>query len=126
MGLINTELVSNFTDIFHTIELFDSRESLISWVRERAIPVGIVVIVRRSYAGSDTRNPRLVLSCERGGYPHVIEKKPPTERDYIQQNLDDDEVSDEGKERKSSRTSSRETGSKRIGCSFRLKGLYLP
>ncbi len=61
MGSINTKLVSDFTDIFHTMELFDYRESLISWVRERAIPVGIVVIVRGSDAGSDTRNPRLVL-----------------------------------------------------------------
>ncbi|KAH6800405.1 hypothetical protein C2S52_000869 [Perilla frutescens var. hirtella] len=100
MGPINTELVPDFTDIFQTMELFDSRENLISWVRERAIPVG--------------------------GYPRVIKKKPPTERDYIQQNLDDDEVSDEGKERKNSRTSSRETGSKRIGCPFCLKGQYLP
>ncbi|KAH6810893.1 hypothetical protein C2S51_024655 [Perilla frutescens var. frutescens] len=100
MGPINTELVPDFTDIFHTMELFDSRESLISWVRERAIPVG--------------------------GYPRVIKKKPPTERDYIQQNLNDDEVSDEGKERENSKMSSRETGSKRIGCPFRLKGQYLP
>ncbi|KAH6760275.1 hypothetical protein C2S52_009274 [Perilla frutescens var. hirtella] len=126
MGPIKTELVPDFTDIFQTMELFDSREDLISWVRERGIPVGIVVIVRRSDAGSDTRNPRLVLSCERGGYSRVIKKKPPTERDYIQQNLDDDDVSGEGKERTSSRTSSRETGSKRIGCSFHLKGQYLP
>ncbi|KAH6757617.1 hypothetical protein C2S51_038765 [Perilla frutescens var. frutescens] len=126
MGPINTELVPDFMDIFQTMALFGSRENLISWVRERAIPVGIVVIVRRSDAGSDTRNPRLVLSCERDRYPRVIKKKPPTERDYIQQNLDDDEVSDEEKERKNSRTSSRETGSKRIGCLFRLKGQYLP
>ncbi|KAH6768435.1 hypothetical protein C2S51_013771 [Perilla frutescens var. frutescens] len=127
MGPINAELVPDFTDIFQTMELFDSRENLISWVRERAIPVGIVIIVRRSDAESDTRNPRLVLSCERCGYPRVIKKKPPTERDYIQQNLDDDdEVSDKGKERMNSRTSSRETGLKRIRCPFRLKGQYLP
>ncbi len=44
----------------------------------------------------------------------MIKKKPPTERDYIQQNLDDDEDSDAEKERKNSKTSSRETGSKRI------------
>ncbi|KAH6758476.1 ARM repeat superfamily protein [Perilla frutescens var. frutescens] len=117
MGPMNTELVPDFTDIFQTMELFDSRGDLNSWVRERGIPVGIVVIVRRSDAGSDTRNPRLVLSYERGGYPRVIKKKPPTERDYIQQNLDD-EVSDEEKERKNSKTSSKETGSKRIGCPF--------
>ncbi|KAH6811496.1 hypothetical protein C2S51_025258 [Perilla frutescens var. frutescens] len=91
MGPVNTELVPDFTNIFQSMELFDSREDLISWVRERAIPVGIIVIVRRLDAGSDTRNLRLVLSCERGGYPRVIKKKPPTERDYIQQNLDDDE-----------------------------------
>ncbi|KAH6829930.1 hypothetical protein C2S53_018701 [Perilla frutescens var. hirtella] len=115
---INTELVPDFTDIFYTMELFDSRESLISWVRERAIPVGIVVIVRRSDAGSDTKNPRLVLSCERGGYPRVIKKKPPTERDYIQQNLDDDDVSGEGKERTSSRTSSRRLGRRELDVHF--------
>ncbi|KAH6762789.1 hypothetical protein C2S52_020222 [Perilla frutescens var. hirtella] len=129
IGPINTELVPDFTDIFQTMELFDSRESLISWVRERAIPVGIVVIVRRSEAGSDTRIPRLVLSCERGGYPRVIKKKPPTERDYIKQNLEDDEVLEEGKEgkeSKNSKTSSRETDLKRIGCPFCLKGHYLP
>ncbi|KAH6780136.1 hypothetical protein C2S52_011373 [Perilla frutescens var. hirtella] len=82
-----------------------------------------------SQAGSDTRIPRLVLSCERGGYPRVIKKKPPTERDYIKQNLEDDEVLEEGKEgkeSKNSKTSSRETGSKRIGCPFCLKGHYLP
>ncbi|KAH6765972.1 hypothetical protein C2S52_016955 [Perilla frutescens var. hirtella] len=79
MGPINTELVSDFMDIFHTMELFDSRESLISWVRERVIPVGIVVIVRRSEGRSDTRIPRLVLAYERDRYPRVIKKKSPTE-----------------------------------------------
>ncbi|KAH6778903.1 hypothetical protein C2S52_010140 [Perilla frutescens var. hirtella] len=126
MGPINTELVPDFKDIFQTMELFDSHKSLISWVRERAIPVGIVVIMRHSEAESDTRIPRLVLACERSGYPCMIKKKPPTERDYIQQSLDDDEVLEEGKKRKNSRTSSRGTGSKRIGCPFRLKGHYLP
>ncbi|KAH6790634.1 hypothetical protein C2S51_005640 [Perilla frutescens var. frutescens] len=129
MGPINTELVPDFTDIFHTMELFDFRESLITWVCERAIPVGIIIIVRHLEAGSDTRIPRLVLACERDGYPRVIKKKNPTKRDYIQQSLADDEVLEEGKERKerkNSKTGSRETGSKRIGSPFCLKGHYLP
>ncbi|KAH6764776.1 hypothetical protein C2S51_016025 [Perilla frutescens var. frutescens] len=105
------------------------KKNIAIWVCERAIPVGIVVIVRRSECGSDTRIPRLVLACERGVYPRVIKKKPPTERDYIKQSLEDDEVLEEGKEgkeSKNSKMSSRETGSKRIGCPFCLKGHYLP
>ncbi|KAL8464351.1 hypothetical protein ACS0TY_034033 [Phlomoides rotata] len=57
----------DYTDIFTTHTLFDTREELLSWVCEVARKHNIVIVVRRSNGGKSNKKGRVFLGCERGG-----------------------------------------------------------
>lgn len=64
-GPINNKLILDYRNVFHMMEWFDSHESLIGWVCERALPLDIIILVTCSEIGNEKRWPCLVLACER-------------------------------------------------------------
>ncbi|KAL8509110.1 hypothetical protein ACS0TY_016338 [Phlomoides rotata] len=61
------DIVRDYTDIFTTTALFESRDELIKWVRDAAKPHKMVVVIKRSDNGFGKKKARLLLGCERGG-----------------------------------------------------------
>ncbi|KAK9291532.1 hypothetical protein L1049_019480 [Liquidambar formosana] len=81
------------------------REALCNWAREVGRQNGFVIVITKSDVTSKGRTARLTLGCERGGY-YINRKK-------------DVETEHEKKRRK-------ETGTKKCGWPFALKGKKMP
>ncbi|KAJ1393023.1 OTU domain [Sesbania bispinosa] len=66
MVLPKKEIV-DFSDVFTTDEIFESRDELLNWVRGIAMDHGFVVVIMRSDSGGIDRKIKLILGCERSG-----------------------------------------------------------
>ncbi|KAK9290997.1 hypothetical protein L1049_009180 [Liquidambar formosana] len=96
--------VMDYTSEFTTYEIFKNRNALCNWARDVGRRNGLVIVIKRSDSGSG-RKERVTLGCERGGHYRNMNKNSETQTD---------------KKRK------RETGTKKCGCPFALKGSKLP
>ncbi|XP_038698755.1 uncharacterized protein LOC119996256 [Tripterygium wilfordii] len=83
------------TNEFFTNMVFKSRQSLIDWVQDTGRNLGFIIIIKRSEIGRFGKRPKLQLHCDRGGT-------------YKNKTL-----------------STKFTGTKKIDCPFRLKGVKL-
>ncbi|MFG1569973.1 hypothetical protein ACDT16_13905, partial [Staphylococcus aureus] len=97
----------DFSEEFRTDEIFDNRESLVSWAQTVGRRNNMVVLVKRSDSGDGGRRARIVLGCERGG------KYRPPKRKLAQENS----ANIEKKQRPE-----KLTGTKKCDCPFQLKG----
>ncbi|CAL2259935.1 unnamed protein product [Prunus armeniaca] len=90
----------DYSDQFTTYSIFNGRDELLRWAREQEKLNNIVIVIKRSdYGGEGKRRPRVILACERNG-------------NY--------------KSCKSSETTDiRDTGTKKCGCPFLLKGVNI-
>ncbi|KAL8456216.1 hypothetical protein ACS0TY_034438 [Phlomoides rotata] len=114
-----TDIVRDYTDIFTTTALFESRDELIKWVRDAAKPHRMVVVIKRSDNGFGKKKARLLLGCERGGEYREVNGR------SLKSNVDEtDDMCDLTDElygiKKSKKI--RDTGTKKCGCEFLLRG----
>ncbi|KAJ1406826.1 MULE transposase domain [Sesbania bispinosa] len=59
--------IVDFSDVFTTDEIFESRDELLNWVRGIAMDHDFVVVIMRSDSGGIDRKIKLILGCERSG-----------------------------------------------------------
>ncbi|XP_038698030.1 uncharacterized protein LOC119995588 [Tripterygium wilfordii] len=85
----------DFINEFFTNMVFKSRQSLIDWVQDTGRNLGFIIVIKRSEIGGFGKRPKLQLHCDRGGT-------------YKNKTL-----------------STKFTGTKKIDCPFRLKGVKL-
>ncbi|KAL8476987.1 hypothetical protein ACS0TY_029330 [Phlomoides rotata] len=113
------DIVRDYTDLFTTTILFESRDELIKWVRDAAKPHGMIVVIKRSDNGFGKKKARLLLGCERGGeYREVKERSLKLNVDETVDKCDLNYELDGNKNVKKIR----ETGTKKCGCQFLLRG----
>ncbi|XXG71065.1 hypothetical protein AAC387_Pa07g0400 [Persea americana] len=93
----------DFINVFTTEEIFHSRDALVNWARDVGKRNGSVIVIKVSNAARPGIKARVVLVCERSGhYKHC-------------------KTIDEGPTKKKIE----QTGSKKCGCPFTLKGKKL-
>ncbi|XP_058754564.1 uncharacterized protein LOC131627723 [Vicia villosa] len=64
------EVVANVVDVggdFISKHDFDDRESMLTWIRRKAVNLGFGVVIGRSDNGTARRNPFVTMLCERSG-----------------------------------------------------------
>ncbi|XP_058766511.1 uncharacterized protein LOC131640124 [Vicia villosa] len=64
------EVVANVVDVggdFISKHDFDGRESMLTWIRRKAVDLGFGVVIGRSDNGTARRNPFVTMLCERSG-----------------------------------------------------------
>ncbi|KAK8923744.1 hypothetical protein KSP39_PZI019685 [Platanthera zijinensis] len=83
---------------FVTDVIFPSKEDLVSWARNVGRELGFVVIIQRADKLTGRAKPRVILGCDRSGFPRSSQNKR-----WVKKNL-------------------RKTSSKRCGCPFSLQG----
>ncbi|KAJ1423146.1 MULE transposase domain [Sesbania bispinosa] len=59
--------IVDFSDVFTTDEIFESRDELLNWVHGIAMDHGFVVVIMRSDSGGIDRKIKLILGYERSG-----------------------------------------------------------
>ncbi|KAL8547131.1 hypothetical protein ACS0TY_006737 [Phlomoides rotata] len=114
-----TYIVRDYTDIFTTTALFESRDELIKWVSDAAKPHRMVVVIKRSDNGFGKKKARLLLGCERGGEYREVNGR------SLKSNVDEtDDMCDLTNELDGIKKSKeiRDTGTKKCGCEFLLRG----
>ncbi|KAL8519809.1 hypothetical protein ACS0TY_010664 [Phlomoides rotata] len=114
-----TDIVRDYTDIFTTTALFESRDELIKWVRDAAKPHRMVVVIKRSDNGFGKKKARLLLGCERGGEHREVKGR------SLKSNVDEtDDMCDLTDELDGIKKSKkiRDTRTKKCGCQFLLRG----
>lgn len=114
----NNKIVMDYTNVFTTNTLFDTRIDLINWARRVARQHMMVLVVKRSDNGGGSKSGRVYLSCERGGLYRTFKGK---NKRKPQVDVDDAEDMNEAirKPRK------RKMETKKCGCRFLLKGKQL-
>lgn len=99
----DTDTVMDLSSEFTNYNIFDTREDLLRWARQVGRRHGMVLTIKMSDNGNNRRRrPYVVLACERGGNYRKL-----TPGDV------------QGGKRR------RETGTKKCGCPFELKGTKL-
>lgn len=84
---------------FVTDVIFPSKEDLVGWARNVGRELGFVVIIQRADKLTGRAKPRVILGCDRSGFPRSSQNK----KGWVKKNL-------------------RKTSSKRCGCPFSLQG----
>ncbi|KAK2415732.1 hypothetical protein QL285_038190 [Trifolium repens] len=56
-------------------QAFETRDTLLKWVREVAVGLKFAIVIVNSDYGDEKRKPKLVLGCERGGTYKRTSKK---------------------------------------------------
>lgn len=87
-------------------QVFPTRDALVKWCRDIGKSIGVVVVTKHSDSAKSSRKPRVILSCERSGEYRMKVKK--TDAVML--------------ESKSFEKRRKETGSRKCGCPFKLKG----
>ncbi|KAF5197173.1 hypothetical protein FRX31_013240 [Thalictrum thalictroides] len=98
---------------FTTDRVFETRSDLIQWAQKVGLTCGTVVVVSKSENVTSDGTRRLYLACERSGMYRDHRKK---------KEIDNKEKVDEQEEKKNK---PRRTGTKKINCPFRLKGVFV-
>ncbi|KAL8511981.1 hypothetical protein ACS0TY_018443 [Phlomoides rotata] len=111
----NNQITMDYTDIFTTNTLFNTRDDLISWAREVARQHMMVLVVKRSDNGGGFKKGRIFLGCERGGEYRNFKGKHMWKP---QVDVDDEEGGNETIQK----PKKRKTETKKCGCRFLLRG----
>ena len=99
---------TDYTDLFTTNEWFDSKDALIGWVRRVANENRVVVVIKRLDGGAGKRKARVYIGCELGGTFREWKGK----KNRFKPSVDED----------SDVKSNVDSGSRKRGCPFLLKG----
>ncbi|XP_034202744.1 uncharacterized protein LOC117617474 [Prunus dulcis] len=109
---VGTECVMDYSDQFTTYLIFNGRDALLRWAREQGKMNNIVIVIKRSdYGGESKRKPRVILGCERNGN-YKSSKSSETTDIRLDANSD-------------MKKCARDTGTKKCGCPFLLKGVNI-
>ena len=105
---LSVDVISlDYTDLFLTNSWFATKEDLVDWVRGVALANQMIIVVKRSDNGGGTKKGRIVIVCERSG-EHRAEK-------VNKLNRADSESGEKT-------VGVKQTGSRKCGCPFLLKG----
>ncbi|XP_028097180.1 PKS-NRPS hybrid synthetase CHGG_01239-like [Camellia sinensis] len=64
---VRSDIMVDFTSHFTAKQVFDSKDELLTWVRDIGRANGFVIVIRTSDYGGGTKRPKIYLACERSG-----------------------------------------------------------
>ncbi|KAI3912373.1 hypothetical protein MKX01_038435 [Papaver californicum] len=106
----------DMTDQFVTDQVFNTRDEMIAWCQDVGRQNHMIVVIAKSEKPVPGRRTRITLGCERGGMFRHHTKKDQVLIDLPNRNLV-----------QAVKTRTRKhTGTKKCGCPFTLKGVWLP